>query len=377
MSSEQSLPAKHRALVLGSSYPPTVETIPTPLPTPGSAIVRIINAAVVSYMREVYDGTRKYPYPTPLVIGTSAIGRVAATGPDATALKPGQLVFIDCTVRSRDDETDIFLSGLHEGYTEGSKKLMHGEWKDSTFAEYAKVPLENCFILDEKRLCGRKEDGGLGYRLEDLAHLSRMVVPYGGLRDIDLRVGETIIVTPATGGFGGAAVQVALAMGAKVIAMGRNVEALKRIKKTSDKVETVQMTPDVEADTATLKKFGRIDAFFDISPPAAGQAPHFKSCINALRHSARISLMGGMRGDVPIPHSTVMHKNMRLIGTWMYSRQQVKELIKMVEIGALELGESERTGLRVVSKHGLDDWEGAFAAAEKNAGMGQSVVITP
>jgi hypothetical protein len=32
-----------------------------------------------------------------------------------------------------------------------------------------------------------------------------------------------------------------------------------------------------------------------------------KSAIMALRHGGRVSLMGGIHGDVAIPHSRVMH----------------------------------------------------------------------
>ena len=139
--SSQELPKTHRALVVHSTdIPPKVETLPTPQPGPGVAIVRTLAANVISYMRQIYNGERQYPYPKPLVPGTSAIGRVAAVGPDATSLKPGQLVHVDCVIRGRDDPDNVFLAGIHEGYTEGSKKLMHGEWKDSTYAEYAKVP---------------------------------------------------------------------------------------------------------------------------------------------------------------------------------------------------------------------------------------------
>ena len=59
---------------------------------------------------------------------------------------------------------------------------MRGEWRDSTYAEYAKAPLENCTPLDEGRLLGRVEEGGLGYSMETLAFLSMLLVPYGGLR---------------------------------------------------------------------------------------------------------------------------------------------------------------------------------------------------
>ena len=93
---------------------------------------------------------------------------------------------------------------------------MHYEWRDWTYAEYAKVPLENCFPLDEERLLTPVDNGGLGYSIETLTQLPRLLVPYGGLVDIKLQAGETIIIAPATGMFGGRAVEVALAMGAQV-----------------------------------------------------------------------------------------------------------------------------------------------------------------
>ena len=104
----------------------------------------------------------------PLVIGTNGLGRVAAIGPDPTLLKPGQLVLIDSYIRGRDNPEDAFLFGVHEGHTEGAKKLMRGEWKDATYAEYAKVPLENCYPLNESLLVGN-----FGYKIEDLQDISR------------------------------------------------------------------------------------------------------------------------------------------------------------------------------------------------------------
>ena len=299
MSSNNSLPEKMKALVLhDKSEGPKVETVPTPQPQLGSAVVRILTANIISYMRDIYNGNRPYPMPLPLTIGSSAIGHVAALGPDATKLQPGDLVFVDTCVRSRDDPADIYLAAIHEGFTPGSKKLMKDVFRDWTFAEYANIPLESLTLLDEKRLTGTPNDGGLGYKIEQVALMSVLLVPYGGMKDIELQAGQTVVVAPATGPFGGAAVLVALAMGARVIAMGRNKESLAFLKKRvpmPERVETVPITGDVMADCNELKKHGQIDAYFDIGPPEAYASSHIKSCIYALRHGARISLMGGYR----------------------------------------------------------------------------------
>lgn len=56
--------------------------------------------------------------------------------------EPEKVVSVDGTIRGRDNATAVFLSRIHEGYSEGSQMLMRGERKDITYAEYAKVPLE-------------------------------------------------------------------------------------------------------------------------------------------------------------------------------------------------------------------------------------------
>lgn len=376
MAASQELPQTHKALVLSSTQEPlSVKMLPIPQITPGSAIVRVLVANVIPYMRNIYNGTRQHPYPTPLVVGTSAIGRIVALGPDATSLRLGQLVQVDCTIRGRDDPTAVFLSGIHEGLTEGSRKLMHGEWRDSTYAEYAKVPLENCTVLDERRLCGAVEDGGLGYQIEDLAYISALLVPYGGLSDIGLKAGETVIISPATGSFGGAAVLVALAMGARVIAMGRNIDALNRIRRVSDRIETVPITGDLKTEISALQAFGPIDALLDISPPAASTSTHIKSAMLALKHSGRVSLMGGIRDDVPFPHAVIVHRNLSLKGKWMYEREDISRLVKMVEVGVLKLGKG--AGVEVVGRFGLEDWDTAFRVAEESGVWGKQVLVMP
>lgn len=311
---ETALPPKHRALVLedlGSEF--QVKLLPTPQPDTGSAIVRVTTAGVLPYHRDVYEGKRPNSFPTPLVGGFGAIGRIAAVGCDATALKPGQLVYVDCVIRARDDPDSFFLSAIYEGSSAGSKKLMQEAWRNRAFAEYVKVPLENCIMLDQTVLCD-----SLGYSVHDLVYMAYLLVPFGGLRDIKLEAGERIVVCPATGFYGSLGVQLAVAMGATVIAMGRSEEKLANLVTDVRKglpaasIKTVQITGDEDNDAEALRAFGPTDAVLDITPVTASSSTHTKSAIKSLRRGGRASLMGSTT-NIGVPE--IMINNITLKGT--------------------------------------------------------------
>lgn len=369
---------KMKALRQHKQYDPLVlEDVDVPTADPGAAVVKVLVAGIISYSRDVYDGTRKYPYVTPLTAGTSAIGRVHAVGPDSTSLQPGQLVIFDITVRSRDDPSHIFLVATSQGSSAGSRKLM-SHWVDGSWADYVKAPLENLMVLDEERLVGQ-----LGYKIPELMTMFRMAVPWGGLSDIALRPGETVIVAPATGPFGRAAVHVALALGARVIAMGRNTKVLEQLQTAlatqypADRLLTVPITGDLEQEKAALAKAAGnrpIDAFFDISPPAAANGSFFQAAILSLRHSGRVSLMGGQLEEVKMPYRQIMRLNLQLRGKWMYERSDVPKLINLVEAGNCAIG--EKGGFGRPKEFTLDQWKEALDyAADNSDGPGAVFII--
>ncbi|KAI0896626.1 putative quinone oxidoreductase [Annulohypoxylon nitens] len=366
------IPPTHRALVLDTIEDGFhVKTVPTPQVGLGNAIVHITAAGIISYHREVYNGGRHYNFPKPIVGGISAIGRVAALGPDSTALKIGQLVLVDCVIHSRDNPDDLFLTAIHEGLTPGSKKLITDVWRDGTWAEYAKVPLENCFALDEERLCGT-----LGYKIPELLYMSYLLVAYGGLRDIRVEPGETIIIVPATGGFGGAGVMAAVAMGARVIAAGRNEKELARIQEVVRKgfpngcVETVKLTGDELVDAEAMKAFGTVDAVLDLSPPQAMNEHYVQSGVHALRRNGRVSLMGWMHNVIV---RTFIGKNITLKGKLMYEREDILNFIKMMERGLFPRGENF-VDLKTFK---MEDWKEALDVGAEHTGIAKFVVFAP
>lgn len=196
-----------------------IQTIPPPDAVQGSVVVRVLSSVVEPGIKSILSGQLPHFYfPTPMVFGARAIGRVAATGPDTTSLEVDQLVLLDPHIRARDDPNVQMLWGAGVfGGNPAAHKLMDGPWRNGMFAEYTRAPLENCYALNEAVLMGSPLSGGLGYSVGDLALLTRHTVVYGGFRGIDLKAGETVIVAPATGVYSGAAVEVASAMGARVL----------------------------------------------------------------------------------------------------------------------------------------------------------------
>ena len=73
--------------------------------------------------------------------------------------------------------------------------------------------------------------------------------------------------------------------------------------------------------------------------------------------------------DVPIPHTKVMHSNLSLRGKWMYERQDVRDLIKLVENGVVPLKLGKETDA-TTKAFKLEDWSDGFDFAADKQGMG-------
>lgn len=369
------LPATMQALhVEALGQAPTIKTLATPQPGPGSLVIKVLAVSIEPSMQHIIDGNIPYLYtPTPLTPGGCAIGRVAATGPDTTTLSVGQLVTMESFIRGRDDSYVQVLWGMGVfGQDPKAKKLIE-EWRDGVLAEYVRAPLENVYALNEKRLLGSPAEGGLGYSLGDLLVLARHLVPYGGFRGIDLKPGETVIVAPATGIFTSAAVEVASAMGARIIAVSRNLPKLKKLAAANQRVEIVQTSGDYEEDLTKIKAFGPIDAYLDLSPKEANGSSHVRACLMSLRNYGRASLMGVLTNDIDISYMTAVLNNLTIRGQYMYERNDVKGLIALVESGLLKLGKAG--GYEIVGEFSIDQWDEGVKVAFQNQEPEKMVVM--
>lgn len=358
------------AILKAFGSPLAIETIPDPVLGTGEVIVDVVAAGVLSYANEVFSGERKHLLDLPVVPGPGAVGRVRACGPDATHLAVGDWVYCDCTVRSRDDAPfpDITLQGWSargEGGLRLQKHFRHG-----SFAERMLVPTENAIRI------GPLDQADAAARW---CALGTLLVPYGGFLAADLRAGETVLVSGATGNFGSAAVAVALAMGAGcVVAPGRNETVLADLaRRFGDRLRPVKLLGDEVGDRDRMRQAapGPIDCVLDILPPSAGTTP-VRAAVMAVRPYGRVVLMGGvgMLGgdDLALPYPWIMRNCVTIHGQWMYPPEAPARLARLVRSGLLRLDDYD------VTEFDLDDANDAVAhAAAANGGPFKMTVIRP
>lgn len=357
-----------RAAVLNAfGAPLDIHTLPDPVLGTGEVIVDVVAAGVASYAANVFNGSRNYRLELPVVPGPGGVGRIRETGPDATKLKPGDWVFVDSTIRSRDNIANPGQILLGWTYRTPAALPLHRYYHHGSFAEQMLVPTENATPI------GRIEAADAGR----WTALGRLLVPFGGLLAGGLQAGETLLVNGATGGFGGAGVAVALAMGAgRVVATGRNVRALEDLaERFGTRVRTVQFTGDEARDRQSIcdTAGGPIDMVLDFLPREASAA-QVRAAVLAVKLGGRVILMGGLRGEegnLGLNYNWLMHNETTVRGVWMYSKDAIPRMVQMVRAGLIDLGQFELT------EFGLDNANEAVAHAAANAGPRQLTVLRP
>ncbi|KAI8311861.1 hypothetical protein K4K61_011368 [Colletotrichum sp. SAR11_59] len=367
----------NRALWIASyEEPAQIIDLPIPDAPTGTVVVKILAAPIVPYTHLFHSGKLEHvSLPPPYVPNPNAIGRVHQVGPDAVKIKEGDLVYVDATTRGRDDPGKMIMIGHIGGH--GENKKLTQEWRDGSLQQYQKVPLENVYLLDEKRLCGE-----LGYDYAALHSIAHYSVAAGALLEAaDVKVAETVIVGPSGGSFGGLAVEVALTAGANVIALGRSENKLAAMrKKLNDhpRLKTVVMTGDEEADAAAIRQATPngtgAEIYNDWTPGELKNPPYLGAALRVLKREGRIILSGGASETLTIPYASFGIMNLKLQGKWMCERRTLEQLIRMIEGGQLRIGKESGSELAVFT---LDQHEEAIEHARLNGGWRNYTVVAP
>ena len=206
-----------RAAFLERTGPPDVirvGTLPDPLPGPRQALVRVRACAVNPIDTYVRSGAVAFPLPQPFVVGCDLAGEVVAVGEEVASLRPGMRVW-------------------------GSNQGLLG--RQGTFAELAAV--------DERWLYPTPDP--VDDRTVAAAALVSITAHLGLVTHAAVRPGETVFVNGASGGVGSAVVQIARALGARVIGTAGSEAKRRRVRDFgADEVLDYRRTDLVEAARA-------------------------------------------------------------------------------------------------------------------------------
>lgn len=303
---------------------------PIPTPRPDGVVIRMKSAPVLSYMKDVINGTLPYMLPAnAFVLGSDAIGIVEAVGEEVFDLPPGTLVHAGPRTSSKGlyQQSDEILIGLTGMAPESAR--VQDIWTDGAYAQYVHYPADTVTPLT-------------GISHIEVARLGAMMflaVPYGGVLSADLKPAETIIIGGATGNFGAHGVMMALAMGAgRIVPTGRNTEVLEQIKAISpNRVFPATLSGDLEHDTkAIITAAGApADCFLDIV--GGGGTGSVLAAARSLRNGGRVALMGALEEVIQMPYVEIMVRELTLRGNFMYPPTAVGDIAQMIASGLIDL----------------------------------------
>jgi len=216
------------------------------------------------------------------------------------------------------------------------------------------------------RLPGAQEHG----RFERLAFLGWLALAVEALERAGQGAGDEVAVVGGSGQLGGAVVLAALARGAsRVVALGRNPTSLARVAGVDQRVQTVTLSGQRDADTAAVfATGGEVDVVVD----ALGAAPTIDATMSgydALRTDGSMVLLGGVRHDLAIDYSDLVHRRLTLRGSWMAPPSAVQQAWRAVRSGLIDLSVLE------ISTAGLEDSAAALETAAATSGLGYHALV--
>ena len=224
--------------------------VPTPVPGPGQALVRIA-ASGVNFI-DVYFRTGLYKADLPVTLGSEAAGTVEAVAPGVTEVAPGDRV---------------------------AYAMARG-----SYAEYAAVPAAQLVKLPAH----------LDFPTAAAAMLQGMTAHYLTHSTFALKSGDTCLVHAAAGGAGGLIVQMAKMLGARVFGTV-STQAKAEIARSHGADEIILYTEqDFEAEVKRLTAGRGVDVVYD----SVGKTTFDKS-LNCLRPRGLMALFGQSSGPVP------------------------------------------------------------------------------
>jgi NADPH2:quinone reductase len=322
-----------RALIVESLSPDysgvCLRDIPVPTPGPGEILVKVRAAGVNFPDLLMTRGEYQLKPPLPFGLGMELAGDVEAVGEGVTAFKPGDAV---C----------------------GGAKL-------GGFAEYALLPAAAVRLKPARLSYAQASAYGAAYLTAYVAFVRRA----------NLQPGEWVLIHGAAGGVGLAAVDLAKAMGARVIAASASDEKLAIVQAEYAPDAVVNVTGGFRDKVKAITGGAGADVIYD---PVGGDI--FDESVRCIAFDGRLLVIGFTSGRIPeISVNMPLIKGFSVVGVRAgeYGRQ-LPEKGRENTAAIWQLADEGTIRPRVHAELPLADWREALDLLASRKVVGKAVI---
>lgn len=359
--------------------PITIRNLPDPEPIEGEVIVRVRASGVCRSDWHGWSGHDPDIGEMPHVPGHELAGEVAAVGPGVTSWKVGDRVTVPFVAgcgscdQCRTGNQQVCDAQSQPGFT---------HW--GSFAELVRVRYAEGNLVALPEEVDFVSAAALGCRFTTAY---RAVVAQGRVQP------DEWVAVHGCGGVGLSAVMIAQSLGARVVAVDINFEALELATELG-----AEVTIDGKSGDVAAAVIDATDGGVDLSLDAMGHQAILWNSISSLRKRGRhvqVGLLPGEDARAPIPIDLVIARELEVVGSHGMQAHLFPGLVALILAGKLDpsrlvtrvcnleqgaailqsLSESRHAGITVI-----DDFEGHTEAAEpftRVAGRGRSVTGRP
>lgn len=292
---------------------------------PGECLVKLECTGVCHTDLHAKQGDWPIKPQVPLVGGHEGVGIVVAIGAgtgeaETSQVKLGSRVGIKWLAYSC-----LMCEWCRKGLEQNCEKaLLSGYTTDGTFCQYTKSWLTNVTPVPDS----------LG-SLEAASLMCAGVTVYRAILNSNTHIGDWIVIPGSGGGLGHLAVQYAVAMGLRVLAIDTSEEKKKLsldlgAEKFIDFKESKNLVADIKAATDGI---GPLAAIVTAANPAA-----YEQAVDYLRPGGTlvaVGLPGG--GKLAADIFFTVFKSIKIVGSYVGNRQDAVEALQIAALGKVKV----------------------------------------
>jgi 6-hydroxycyclohex-1-ene-1-carbonyl-CoA dehydrogenase len=305
------------AVFTEAGRPLEVTEVPTPIPGPGEALIRVAGCGLCHTDLHYIDHGVKTFKPPPIILGHEAAGTIEALADDVADRSVGDRVLIPA----------VLSCGRCRFCREGRENIcedlvMLGNNMDGAYAELVTVPAAELVEVPD------------GLALEQACVIADAIsTPYHAVKNRGrVQMGDTVAVV-GCGGVGLNLVQCATVAGGQVIAIDLSEERLELARRLG---ATEAINPEgIERLDKHVR--GRTGGGVDVAFEAVGTPATIQLAFSLVRKGGRLCVLGYSHEPVSISAAKLMYYEMEIMGSLGCGGGEYPEILGLVEAGQLQL----------------------------------------